>query len=219
MIVHGGQIRDSKWLNQRAVEYLDEYRKVQDQMSLPNTTAQPIQSWQPPPSSVYKLNFNATVFFGIQCSGFRAIIQNSYGEVMAAMSVKGPSVSSNEEAKALACRKAIEFAMETGFSELIIKGDNNVVKAVAGSLGGYSLLGHVYEDIHCSLHGLHSVSISCVRRGGNKVAHILAQYARNITDELYWMEDSPPLVLEALYHGYGKAIMYVDVNNYLSLPL
>ena len=113
---------------------------------------------------------------------------------MAAMSVKGPSISSNEEAKALACRKAIEFSMEAGFSELIIEGDNTtVMKAVSGSSGGHSLLGHFYEDIHCCLHGLHSVSISCIRRGGNKVAHILAQLARNITDELYWIGDSPPL--------------------------
>ena len=112
---------------------------------------------------------------------------------MAAMSVKGPSVSSNEEAEALACRKAIEFSMEAGFSELIIEGDNTtVMKAVLGTLGGHSLLRHFYEDIHCCLRGLHSVSISCVRREGNKVVHILAQYARNISDELYWMEDSPP---------------------------
>ena len=94
---------------------------------------------------------------------------------MAAMSVKGPSVSSNEEAKALACRKAIEFAMKVDFLELIIEGDSSVVMiAVVGSSGGYLLLGHVYEDIHCNLRGLHSVSISCVRRGGNKVAQILA---------------------------------------------
>ena len=90
--------------------------------------------------------------------------------------------------------------MEAGFSELIIEGDNTtVMKAMLGSSSGHSLLGHAYEDIHCCLHGLHSVSISYVRRGGNKVAHILAQYARNISDELYWMEDSPPPVLEALY--------------------
>ena len=89
--------------------------------------------------------------------------------------------------------------MEVGFSELIIEGDNTaVMKAMSGSSSDYSLLGHVYEDIHCCLHGLHSVSISYVRRGGNKVAHILAQYARNISDELYWMEDSPLPVLEAL---------------------
>ena len=169
-------------------------------MILPSIAAQHGQSWQPPSSLVYKLNFDAAVFSGIQCSSFGAIIRKSYGEVMAAMFVKGPSVNSSEKVEALAYRKAIEFAMEAGFSKLIIEGDNTVVmKAVAGSSGGYSLLGHVYEDIHCSLCGLHSVSISCMRRGGNKAAHILVQYARNITDELYWMEDSPPPGLEALY--------------------
>ena len=193
-------MRDLKWLNQRAMEYLDKNRKAQEQMILPSIAAQHGQSWQPPSSLVYKLNFDAAVFSGIQCSSFGAIIRKSYGEVMAAMFVKGPSVNSSEKVEALAYRKAIEFAMEAGFSKLIIEGDNTVVmKAVVGSSGGYSLLGHVYEDIHCSLCGLHSVSISCIRRGGNKAAHILVQYARNITDELYWMEDSPPPGLEALY--------------------
>ena len=33
------------------------------------------------------------------------------------------------------------------------------------------------------------------------MALALAQYARNTLDEdLYWMEDSPPPALEALYH-------------------
>ena len=43
------------------------------------------------------------------------------------------------------------------------------------------------------------MSICCMRRGGNKVAHVLPQYARTILDDLYWMEDSPPLAMEALY--------------------
>ena len=92
---------------------------------------------------------------------------------MAAMFVKGPSVSSSEEAEVLACRKASEFSMEAGFLELIIEGNNTTIMKVAvGSSSGYLLLGHVYEDIHCSLCGLHSVEISYVRRGGNKLAHI-----------------------------------------------
>ncbi|KAK9995674.1 hypothetical protein SO802_020360 [Lithocarpus litseifolius] len=169
-------------------------------MNIPNTAPQSGQSWKPPPSSLYKLNFDAAIFDGIQSLGFRAIIGNSAGEVMAAMSVKGPSISCNEEAKAWACRKALEFAVESGFTEMIIEGDNvAVMKAVASTSGDLSLLGHVYEDIKSSIRGLHFADISCVRRGGNKVAHILAQYARNIDNELYWMEDPPPPVIEALY--------------------
>ncbi|KAL0004903.1 hypothetical protein SO802_012464 [Lithocarpus litseifolius] len=44
VVAHGGQLRDPKLLNQRAVEYLDEYRKVQDQITLPNTATQSRQS-------------------------------------------------------------------------------------------------------------------------------------------------------------------------------
>lgn len=38
-----------------------------------------------------------------------------------------------------------------------------------------------------------------IRRGGNKVAYVLAQYARNLEYDLYRLEDSSPPVLEALY--------------------
>ena len=30
-------------------------------------------------------------------------------------------------------------------------------------------------------------------------AHSLAKYAKNITDVIYWVEDSPPPAVEALY--------------------
>ena len=53
-------------------------------------------------------------------TGFGAIIRNDKGEVMAAMSAGGPLVSSSEEAELLACRKAVEFATDAGFSELVI---------------------------------------------------------------------------------------------------
>lgn len=43
------------------------------------------------------------------------------------------------------------------------------------------------------------MSVSCVKRIANTVAHSLARYARNIADETVWLEDSPPPALEALY--------------------
>lgn len=47
---------------------------------------------------------------------------------------------------------------------------------------------------------LHTYKFKLYSLWGNRVAHILAQYARNVTGELYWIEDAPPSVLEALYH-------------------
>ena len=41
---------------------------------------------------------------------------------MAGMSAKGPYVRNSEEAEALACQNAVVFAMEAGFSKLVIEG-------------------------------------------------------------------------------------------------
>ena len=48
---------------------------------------------------------------------------------------------------------------------------------------------------------MHWVNFSCIRRGGNRVAHALAQHARNIPEDMFWMEDSPPLALNVFRGG------------------
>ena len=98
--------------------------------------------------------------------------------------------------------RAIEFAVDVGFSRLIIKGDNNnVFHAISSSVEDTSLFGNVVGDIRHLIRGLHWSSVCYIRRGGNRVAHALAQYARHTLDEdLYWMEDSPPPAMDALYH-------------------
>jgi len=81
---------------------------------------------------------------------------------MAGMSAKGPYVRNSEEAEVLACRKAVVFAMDAGFSELVIEGDNStVMRAISGLSCHNSLLGHIYEDICAYLNGMQHVSISC----------------------------------------------------------
>ena len=130
-----------------------------------------------------------------------AIIQNDKGEVMAAMTAVGPPMSSSEEAELLACRKAVEFATDAGFPMLIIEGDNcNVMRAISSSMADLSLLGNVVDDVRHLVFGLNCVNFSYTKRGGNKVAHALTQHARNIYEDVFWMEDSPPPTMNVLYH-------------------
>ena len=156
-------------------------------------------TWKPPPHSAYKLNFDVAVFAGLDRSSFGAIIQNDKGEVMAAMSAKGPVVHCSEEAELLACRKVIEFALDAGFTGLVIKGDSsNVMHAISSLKADQFLLGNVVGEIQQMLSGLHWVSVGSRRRGGNKVAHVLAQYAKIIIDDMYWMEDDGALWIPSL---------------------
>ena len=109
-------------------------------------------------------------------------------------------VSSSEEVELLACRRSMEFAVDPGFTKLIIEGDNvNVMQVISLSHINCSLLGYVVDDIRHLVHCLEWARISITRRGGNKVAHAFAQHTRNSLDnDVYWMEDSPPLAMEAL---------------------
>ena len=156
---------------------------------------------QPPPIDHYKLNFDAAIFSDLGCSGFGAIIRNEQGEAMAALSAKGPLVWNNEEAEALACRKAIEFSIDAGFLELMIEGDNaNVMRAVSSNSMDNSRLGHVFQDIQCLVHGLRWGFVICIKRGANVAAHSLARFSRYVTEETIWLEECPSPTNEALYH-------------------
>ena len=71
------------------------------------------------------------------------------------MATRGLLVSCSEEAKTLACRKALEFAIDASFSELIVEGDNiNVMRAMSSSTMNFFMHGNVIVDIHCILCGL-----------------------------------------------------------------
>ena len=110
-------------------------------------------------------------------------------------------MSSSKEAELLASRKAVEFATDARFSELVIERDNsNVMKVLSSSSVNQSLLGNVVDNVRHLVCGMHWVNFSCIRRGGNRVVHALAQHARNIFEDVFWMEDSPPPALNALYH-------------------
>ena len=84
------------------------------------------------------------------------MIRNEKGEVMAAMTAGGPAVQTGEEAEFLACRRALEFAVDAGFNRLIIEGDNsNVSHAISSSAVNTSLFGNVVDDIRHLIGGLH----------------------------------------------------------------
>ena len=67
---------------------------------------------------------------------------------MVVMSAKGPLVGDSKEAKILACRRATKFAIDVGFTNLVIDGDNTVVMSSISSLGiDQSWLGHIIQEI------------------------------------------------------------------------
>ena len=160
----------------------------------------PQQVWQPLVGNCFKLNFDGACLDDGAASGYGAVIRNEKGEVMAALAAKGGAVWDNEEVEVFACRKALEFAIDAGFMEIILEGDSKLVmQMVSQAQPNLSRLGLIYEDIWCLAASFRSISINCVRRTANGVAHALARFTRLIDDDIVWLEEDPPLVVDALY--------------------
>ncbi|XP_075670119.1 uncharacterized protein LOC142639867 [Castanea sativa] len=164
VVVHGGQMKNPRWLKNRAAELLEDYKKAQASLLI-SSAAPGSNCWKPPPQDVYKLNFDAAVFLDLNCSRVGAIIRNFAGEVMAGMAAKGEFVHNSDDAEALSCQKALEFAIESRFSNLVIEGDNsNVMRAISTTVPNNSFLGHIMDDIRHFISRRQSVGFSCVRR-------------------------------------------------------
>ena len=119
---------------------------------------------------------------------------------MGAMSAKGLQVQDSTKAEVLTCRRALEFAINIGFSELVIEGDSaQVLHSLMSSDTNLSRLGHIFADIQCLIASLHWAKVKLMIRDANCVAHSLVRYAKTIVDDVFWLEDSPPPALEALY--------------------
>ena len=134
----GGVIQDPSRLVKRAGEFFDEFKQSQVQLAVSTVSAR-TSRWTPPPSLSFKLNFDAAIFQDGKASGFGAVIWNNVGEVMAALSASGPPILDSEEAEVLACRKALEFAFDLGFVDIVLEGDNSVVMAAVSSSTCFTL--------------------------------------------------------------------------------
>ena len=86
--------------------------------------------------------------------------------------------------------EAISFAKDNGFQDVIFQSDSlSIIQALNGII---ILLASVAHIIDGSLQGLRSfrqVQVVYVPRLGNKAAHGLAQYARNIYNFFTWIEE------------------------------
>ncbi|XP_075665254.1 uncharacterized protein LOC142634893 [Castanea sativa] len=138
-----GTIQDPSVLVQKAETMLHDYHDAQSYLSvpLPSSSMQQLERWKPRTGLNYKINVDATIFPRQKASGFGVVIRNERGETMAVVSARRPLVQNSDEAEALACRKAVEVAVDLGFRDVTLEGNNISVRTantVAHSLAKYA---------------------------------------------------------------------------------
>ena len=105
-------------------------------------------AWSPLEAPRYKINYDATTFAEDGKAGLGVVIRNSEGLVMASLTQQIPLPATVIETKALAARRATEFALEIGLANIILEGDNETLfKALKNGDNSLAQHGHIIKDI------------------------------------------------------------------------
>ncbi|XP_023887819.1 uncharacterized protein LOC111999944 [Quercus suber] len=160
---------------------LDEFSAAQPVAS--PSQRSPRASWQPPPSDLYKINYDAATFQHEGKSGIGVIIRDSHGAAIASLSQLVPCTYQAADMEAIAANRVLEFAREIGINEAILEGDSSLVH-LALKRGEHSLspFGLLVEDIKLSSASFSKLLYSHTKREVNKVAHGLARHAIHVLD-------------------------------------
>ena len=104
-----------------------------------------------------------------------------------------------EDTEALAAMKAMSFAHELGFQNIILEGDAlNLIQALKAQEQNLLLWGLLVEDVKEYGTKFRRVLYSHVKRNGNSVAYNLAKRVLCIPDFQVWMKDVPSHIVQFL---------------------
>ncbi|KAK8614345.1 hypothetical protein V6N13_122705 [Hibiscus sabdariffa] len=138
--------------------------------------------WQAPTGSIVKFNFDLAFSSHIRTTTSGVVGRNSSGLIMAACSDFYSHVGDVCIAEDLACKQAVLFARDLGFSSVIIEGDSlTVIKKLNASSFDRSIISPIVYDIKDVVRSFDSISFRFVRRDANNAAHVLAYECQSPT--------------------------------------
>ncbi|XP_030936275.1 uncharacterized protein LOC115961430 [Quercus lobata] len=153
----------------------------------------PRNHWRPPPSKLFKINFDGVVFSHDKKTGIGVVIRDYKGLVIVSCSKLVHQELCSADIEAIAAGWALSFALDVGVKRAILEGDSLTV--IEGLMEEERLLvppGLLIEDANQLSQCIDELLYSHTKRDRNTLAHSLARYALGILDFLVWMENVPP---------------------------
>ena len=127
--------------------------------------------------------------------GIGVVVRDHFGVVRATLSRKFHGLLGPLETEAKAMEEGLRFAWDQGISAAIFEGDSMVVfNSLTSSITPPSSIYNLITGSLLQAARFGQCLFSVVPRSGNKVAHGLAQYAKNLSNSCTWIGDMPPFL-------------------------
>ena len=148
--------------------------------------------WTPPQTARFKANFDGAVFMDSQMAGIGVVIKDSGGHVTGTLSERLFLPSTVDDMEAVACKKAISFALNLGLDNVVFEGDSEtVIKALNSNVRCLTSFGHLIDDAKALVLNFANSSFSHVKQTGNTIADKLAKLAKQFQCPQIWYDDIP----------------------------
>ena len=139
---------------------------------------QVIQRRRPPDLNIYKINFDAAVFRASNLVGVGVIVRDNRGDPIGVVTMPVPFRQSVAKLEALACQRAVQFALEIGLTQVVGGGDSvTVIEALKNGTGQFASYGKILDDIQFQSTCFQYVEFSYTSCVCNSVADALAKKA------------------------------------------
>ena len=110
-------------------------------------------------------------------------------------------LSTNEHEMAKALEEGVLFDWDIKVQDVVLKSDSKiVVDTLIGISEAPVAIDNIIGKISAKLQDFRCVEISHVKRNGNRLTHLLAQYAKYLDSYQTWIEENPNMVELALAH-------------------
>ncbi|XP_042944640.1 uncharacterized protein LOC122278525 [Carya illinoinensis] len=173
--------------------------KTVNNPSKPDRVDRRLIRWKKPDAMICKVNWDAALDVKNKQVAIGIIVRDSEGEILACLCSKLSIVVKAIVAEAYALRRALFFCLELGLQKVLLEGDSQVVvKDTNSNADIWANYGVVIEDIRSLLKDNMSWSVNFIHREANNVAHSLAKMALTCDEEIVWMEEGPPQIMNAV---------------------
>lgn len=135
----------------------------------------------------------------MKCMGVGVVIHDEVGNFLASFSVHAPLLFDCQIAEAFVATRAMRLALETGFSQIHLKGNCLfVIQAVNHNDPYMSYIGILLADVKQLLNFCSAWKASFVRRECNSAAYYLAKFPKNIDNFLSLIKETLDFLLPLL---------------------